>query len=372
MCLGRCKHAGGGETDWSGKPYNTDDPRGKPAKTLAVYLKQMTLGKDAPKDSGSVSVRRVRVLDEDAGQRIDNYLLRECKGVPKSHIYRILRSGEVRVNGGRISQTYRLKMGDEVRIPPVRVAEPAVAPVSQAVASRHDFRIVFEDDALLVIDKPAGIAVHGGSGLSYGVIEALRAQRPQAKFLELAHRLDRETSGLLIIGKKRAALNVIQDGMRNGGLEKRYLTMVSGRWLNALQHVRAPLYKYLTPEGERRVMVREDGKPSHSIVRLLARWERFSLVEVELKTGRTHQIRVHLKSQGFPLLGDDKYGDFPLNKQLARDGLERMFLHAAKLAFDHPVTSERLQLEAALPSELAAFVRRVDLSQKKDYGGAQF
>lgn len=330
----------------------------------------MTLGKDAQKDSGSVQVRRVKVLDEDAGQRIDNFLLRECKGVPKSHIYRILRSGEVRVNGGRIAQTYRLKPGDEVRIPPLRVAE-AAAPVPQGLAARHEFRIVFEDESLLVIDKPAGLAVHGGSGLSYGVIEALRAQRPQAKFLELAHRLDRETSGLLIIGKKRAALNTIQDGMRHGGLEKRYVTMVSGRWLNALQHIRAPLFKYLTPEGERRVMVREDGKPSHSVVRLLNRWERFSLLEVELKTGRTHQIRVHLGSQGFPLLGDDKYGDFPLNKALAREGLERMFLHAAKLAFDHPLTGERLVLEAPLPSELAAFVQQVELTQKNEYRAAQ-
>ncbi|MEN3110107.1 RluA family pseudouridine synthase [Uliginosibacterium paludis] len=331
----------------------------------------MTLGKDAQKDSGSISVRRVRVLEEDAGQRIDNYLMRECKGVPKSHVYRILRSGEVRVNGGRVTQTYRLKAGDEVRIPPVRVAEPVAAPVSSSQAAKHDFRVVFEDDALLVIDKPAGLAVHGGSGLSYGVIEALRAQRPQAKFLELAHRLDRETSGLLIIGKKRAALNAIQDGMRQGGLEKRYLTMVCGRWLNPIQHIRAPLYKYLTPEGERRVMVREDGKPSHSIVRLLGRWEQYSLLEVELKTGRTHQIRVHLKSQGFPLLGDDKYGDFPLNKALAREGLERMFLHAAKLAFNHPVSGERLELEAPLPAELAAFVRQLDLTQKKEYGAAQ-
>lgn len=326
----------------------------------------MTLGKDAPADSGSPVVRRVRVLDEDAGQRIDNFLLRECKGVPKSHIYRILRSGEVRVNGGRISQTYRLKLGDEVRIPPVRVAA-AAAPVAPGVAARNAFEVVFEDEHLLVIDKPAGIAVHGGSGISFGVIEALRAQRPQAKFLELAHRLDRETSGLLIIGKKRAALNTIQDGMRHGGLEKRYLTMVSGRWMNPVQHIRAPLYKFLTPEGERRVMVREDGKPSHSVVRLLQRWERFSLLEVELRTGRTHQIRVHLKSQGFPLLGDDKYGDFSLNKALAQQGLQRMFLHAATLAFDHPATGERLRLQAALPPELAAFVEQVGNSQKKEY-----
>lgn len=331
----------------------------------------MTLGKDRAVEPGGQggfpAVRRVRIGEEDAGQRIDNFLLRECKGVPKSHIYRVLRSGEVRVNAGRISQTYRLQLGDEVRIPPIRVAERPAAPQAQA-AARHEFRVVFEDEALLVIDKPAGLAVHGGSGVSFGVIEALRAQRPQAKFLELAHRLDRETSGLLIVGKKRAALNAVQDGMRRGELEKRYLTMVAGRWMNPLQHVRTPLYKYLTADGERRVMVREDGKPSHSIVRLLQRWERYSLVEVELKTGRTHQIRVHLQSLGFPLLGDDKYGDFPLNKALAQGGLSRMFLHAAMLRFAHPLTGEMLELRAPLPAELADFMRRVEETQKRDYG----
>lgn len=331
----------------------------------------MTLGKDRTGNSGGAgsfpSVRRVKVGEEDAGQRIDNFLLRECKGVPRSHIYRVLRSGEVRVNAGRISQTYRLQAGDEVRIPPIRVAERPEAPQA-AVASRHVFQVVFEDEALLVIDKPAGLAVHGGSGLSFGVIELLRQQRPQAKFLELAHRLDRETSGLLIIAKKRSALNAVQDGMRGGDLEKRYLTMVAGRWQNPLQHIKAALYKYLTPDGERRVMVREDGKPSHSIVRLQQRWENCSLLEVELKTGRTHQIRVHLQSQGFPLLGDDKYGDFPLNKALAQRGLSRMFLHAALLRFAHPVSGEMLELRAPLPPELAEFVRQVDATQKRDYG----
>lgn len=328
----------------------------------------MTLGKTPPSEPKfSVSVRRVVVTEEDAGQRIDNFLLRECKGVPRSHIYRVLRSGEVRVNGGRISQTYRLQAGDEVRIPPIRVAqrEEREAPASIA---RHEFRIVFEDEALLVIDKPAGLAVHGGSGVSFGVIELLRRQRPEARFLELAHRLDRETSGLLIIGKKRSALNHVQDQMRAGGMEKRYLAMVSGRWLNPLQHIKTPLYKYLTEDGERRVMVRADGKPSHSIVRLVRRWERYSLVEVELKTGRTHQIRVHMQSQGFPLLGDDKYGDFALNKTLQKEGLPRMFLHAAILRFTHPVSGERLDLAAPLPEALQAFVTSTEVKQKRDYG----
>ena len=328
----------------------------------------MTLGKTPLSPAQTAhSVRRVLIGEEDAGQRIDNFLLRECKGVPKSHIYRVLRSGEVRVNSGRISQTYRLQIGDEVRIPPIRVAESAPAPAQGAV-QRHAFKVVFEDEALLVIDKPAGLAVHGGSGLSFGVIELLRSQRPEAKFLELAHRLDRETSGLLIIGKKRSALTAVQDAMRQGNMEKRYLAMANGRWMNPLQHIKTALYKYLTEDGERRVMVREDGKASHSIVRLVQRWERFSLVEVELKTGRTHQIRVHLQSQGFPLLGDDKYGDFALNKTLAREGLPRMFLHAALLRLQHPLTGEMLELRAPLPPELANFVSAVDAAQKRDFG----
>lgn len=328
----------------------------------------MTLGKTHQSDSCSTpAVRHLVVSEEDAGQRIDNFLLRECKGVPKSHIYRVLRSGEVRVNSGRISQTYRLQAGDQIRIPPIRVAQRTEETPPVAVA-RHEFRIVFEDEALLVIDKPAGLAVHGGSGVSFGVIELLRRQRPDARFLELAHRLDRETSGLLIIGKRRSALNKIQDAMRAGQMEKRYLAMAAGRWLNPTQHIKAPLYKYLTESGERRVMVRADGKPSHSIVRLVKRWERYSLVEVELKTGRTHQIRVHMQSQGFPLLGDDKYGDFSLNKVLEKEGLPRMFLHAALLRFQHPVSGEMLALSAPLPRELQGFMASVDASQKRDYG----
>ena len=326
-----------------------------------------------------LAVRRVVAGEEDAGQRIDNFLLRECKGVPKSHIYRILRSGEVRVNGGRISQTYRIKAGDELRIPPMRLAQKedrnaATVAVSSKTPPR-DFDIVFEDDSLMVIDKPAGVAVHGGSGVSFGVIEQLRAQRPEARFLELAHRLDRETSGLLIICKRRAALNDVQDQMRAGKIEKRYLTMVRGRWMNALQHVKLSLHKYLTPDGERRVSVNAEGKPSHSIMRLLGRWQLAgqycSLLEVELKTGRTHQIRVHLQHLGFPLLGDDKYGDFPLNKALAKEGLPRMFLHAAILRFHHPVSRELLELRAPLPPDLNNFLAQVGRTQQQEYGDSE-
>lgn len=312
-----------------------------------VYFKMMMEGK-------ANMVRHERIDDSAAAQRIDNYLLRLAKGVPKSHVYRILRSGEVRVNGRRVQPTYRLIVGDEVRIPPLRTATPAAPariPVGAALA------VVYEDDALLVLNKPAGLAVHGGSGVSYGVIEQLRAQRPDSRMLELAHRLDRETSGLLMVAKKRSALTALHDMLREGKMEKRYLALVRGQWLNRLQHIKAPLYKYLTTEGERRVRVSVDeGKPAHSIVRLVQRDSRFSLVEVELKTGRTHQIRVHLSHLGFPLCGDDKYGDFTLNKALESEGLRRMFLHAAKLSLSHPLSGELLSFEAPLPQELRGFL----------------
>jgi 23S rRNA pseudouridine955/2504/2580 synthase len=310
------------------------------------------------KDLERNSVQLVTISDEEAGQRIDNYLLRICKGVPKSHIYRILRSGEVRVNKGRIDQLYRLQTGDVVRIPPIRTAEKAAgsAPVPGA-----EFAIVHEDTHLLVIDKPAGVAVHGGSGVSYGVIEQLRAARPQAKFLELVHRLDRETSGLLLLAKKRSALTHLHDQMREGTTDKRYLTMVAGDWKNPRQHVKLPLHKYTTADGERRVVVQAGGQEAHTVFNLLRKWEGYALLEAELKTGRTHQIRVHLASSGFPILGDEKYGDFALNKQLqkandTRGALKRMFLHAYRITFQHPETGQPLTLTAPLPPECERFL----------------
>jgi 23S rRNA pseudouridine955/2504/2580 synthase len=286
--------------------------------------------------------------------------------VPKSHIYRVLRSGEVRVNKGRVQAEYRVKPGDRVRVPPMRTAE---RPAQAAVPAR-EFEIAFEDEALIVVDKPSGVAVHGGSGVSFGVIEQLRRARPLAKFLELAHRLDRETSGLLVVAKKRMALTKLHDMFRDGGINKRYLALVKGRWRNELQHVKLPLYKYLTAEGERRVSVDAEGKAAHSIVRLVARWENFSLVEVELKTGRTHQIRVHLSHLGFPIAGDDKYGDFPLNKDLQKAGLRRMFLHAAKLALPHPLSGAPVELESPLPLELRSFTDTLEKNEARDYGKA--
>ncbi|WP_312551266.1 RluA family pseudouridine synthase [Massilia sp.] len=310
-----------------------------------------------PPSSQALAAQFVTITEEEAGQRIDNYLLRVCKGVPKSHIYRILRSGEVRVNKGRIDQLYRLEQGDLVRIPPIRVAEKA----SSAAVPGAEFKIVHEDNHLLVIDKPAGVAVHGGSGVSYGVIEQLRAARPEAKFLELVHRLDRETSGLLLLAKKRSALTNLHDQMREGLTDKRYLTAVSGNWVNKRQHVKLPLHKYTTPDGERRVVVQAGGMESHTVFSLLRKWEEFALLEAELKTGRTHQIRVHLASSGFPILGDEKYGDFALNKQLqkateTRGALRRMFLHAHKITFTHPDSGAKMTLQAPLPAECDRFL----------------
>jgi 23S rRNA pseudouridine955/2504/2580 synthase len=270
------------------------------------------------------------------------------------------------VNKGRISAEYRVREGDVVRVPPIRIAEKPVS----APAPARDFAVAYEDDALIVLDKPAGVAVHGGSGVSFGVIEQLRRARPQAKLLELAHRLDRETSGLLIVAKKRSALTRLHDMFRDGKIAKRYLALVKARWMNPTQHVKLPLARYLTEAGERRVAVSREGKEAHSIVRLVARWRNFSLVEVELKTGRTHQIRVHLAHLGFPLAGDDKYGDFALNKDLQKAGLKRMFLHAAKLKLAHPLTGEPLELEAPMPPDLRDFLKRLDANEPRDYGEA--
>ncbi len=303
-----------------------------------------------------IQVQLLTIDEGDAGQRIDNFLLRICKGVPKSHVYRVLRSGEVRVNKGRIDQTYRLQIGDIVRLPPMRVAEKPTMYVPG-----EEFAILFEDSHLLVINKPAGVAVHGGSGVAYGVIEQLRAARPQAKFLELVHRLDRETSGILMLGKKRSALVNMHEQIREGALDKRYLTMVAGDWKNPRQHVKLALHKFTRPDGERRVRVQEGGMESHTVFSLLRKFEHYALLEAELKTGRTHQIRVHLSASGFPILGDDKYGDFALNRELqkaqgTRLALKRMFLHAHQLTFTHPESGKAMTLQAKLPEDCQRFI----------------
>lgn len=315
------------------------------------------------------------IIDEDEhGQRLDNFLLKICKGVPKSHVYRIVRSGEIRVNGRRTDVSYRLQVGDVLRIPPIRIAQKPEEIVAGAEI-KTDLPIIFEDEAMLVVDKPSGVAVHGGSGVSFGVIEALRRQRPQARFLELAHRLDRETSGLLLVGKKRSALVALHDMFREGsiggngrGADKRYLLLVKGRWMDPVRHVKLPLFKYLLDSGERRVRVADNGKASHTVFRLIARWQRFSLLEAELKSGRTHQIRVHCAHLGFPIAGDEKYGDFALNKSLAKEGLKRMFLHAWKMTFPHPLGGQELALQAPLPDALVAFLKAISGTEVQDYG----
>jgi 23S rRNA pseudouridine955/2504/2580 synthase len=311
--------------------------------------------KELSKDSATF----LDVGEDGAGQRIDNFLLKRLKGVPKSHVYRILRSGEVRVNKGRVAAERRLVVGDCVRVPPVRLAER----LEQATVPGREFAVVYEDEAMLVINKPAGVAVHGGSGVSFGVIEQIRQARPTARFLELAHRLDRETSGLLLIGKKRAALTRLHDQFRAGVIDKRYLALVKGCWTDPVRHVKLPLFKYLTSDGERRVRVAPEGKEAHSIMRLQSSWTTpwgaFSLLEVALRTGRTHQIRVHLAHLGFPIVGDEKYGDFALNHDMQKYGLKRMFLHAASLRLPHPLEDEMLSLSAPLPADLIAFIERL-------------
>jgi 23S rRNA pseudouridine955/2504/2580 synthase len=303
------------------------------------------------------------VGEEGEGQRVDNYLTRLLKGVPKSHVYRILRSGEVRVNSGRVGPEHRLKIGDRLRVPPIQVArrEP-VAGAVPAGPSRLAGKILYEDDALLVLDKPAGLAVHGGSGISSGVIEQLRRERPEGRFLELVHRLDRDTSGVLVLAKKRSALTDLHRQLREGAAQKFYLTLAKGRWTDAKRNVKLALHKYVLASGERRVRVQDEGQASQTIFRLKQAFPEFSLLEAELKTGRTHQIRVHLAHLGHPIAGDDKYGDFELNKTLGRRGLKRMFLHACTLTVVHPVSGKPITFAAPLPVDLMTFIDTLKLS----------
>ncbi|HWS76548.1 MAG TPA: RluA family pseudouridine synthase [Quisquiliibacterium sp.] len=302
--------------------------------------------------SARPAVRQLSV-DEDAGagQRLDNFLLRHCRGVPKSHLYRLIRSGQVRVNGGRCRPDDRLEPGDVVRVPPVSVAE---APLASAPAPAVEFPVLHEDAVLLAVDKPAGVAVHGGSGVAHGVIEQLRAARPQAVFLELAHRLDRETSGVLLLGKKRRALLDLHAQLRERRTDKRYLAIVVGRWPLRTKTVQFALHRYLTPEGERRVRVQDGGQAALTRVTGLRQFELpglgvFTLVEAKIETGRTHQIRVHLAHSGFPIAGDDKYGSFELNRALQRAGHRRMYLHAHSISIRHPDDGRPLRLVAPVP-----------------------
>jgi 23S rRNA pseudouridine955/2504/2580 synthase len=303
------------------------------------------------KDLSKPKATWLEVGEESEAQRIDNFLLRELKGVPKSHVYRVLRSGEVRVNSGRVKPEYRLRAGDRVRIPPVRVSARKVPLPGKSEA----LPIVYEDPALIVIDKPSGVAVHGGSGVSFGVIEQLRAARPEAKMLELVHRLDRDTSGLLLIAKKRSALVELHRMLREGEVEKIYVAVVKGVPANKRFDISEPLHKYVNAKGERRVAVREGGMSAVTRINLLHKGKDLSLVELRLLTGRTHQIRVHLAHAGHPVLGDDKYGDFELNRALARQGVKRLFLHARRLGLKHPLDGKAMRLESPLPEDMSGF-----------------
>ena len=326
----------------------------------------------------------VTVTEDYAGTRLDNFLIRYLKGVPKTHVYRIIRSGEVRVNKGRAQADTRVETGDVVRLPPVRTSEradqKAVAIEAAKEVVRHgamstvggfapaaEFPVLFEDDFVLAIDKPAGVAVHGGSGVSFGVIEQLRMARPDAEFLELVHRLDRETSGILLIAKRRMALKLLQEQFRERETDKVYLALVKGNWPANQRVIDKALHKYESPNGERRVKVVPNDHPdalrSITLVKVknTVADGRFTLLEVTIKTGRTHQIRVHLADAGHPIAGDDKYGDFDMNKALQKTSanapsLKRMFLHAWSLKFNHPKLRKVVHLQAELPPELQQFL----------------
>lgn len=341
---------------------------------MAALVKNIIGAKPSP---AATEVRFLTVDEESAGQRLDNFLFRQLKGVPKTHVYRIIRSGEVRINKGRVQAETRLASGDVLRLPPVRVS-PRSEEGASAPAPAREFPVIHEDDALVAIDKPAGVAVHGGSGVSFGVIEQLRRARPAARFLELVHRLDRETSGILLVAKKRSALTALQNQFRERETGKTYLALVEGSWPANKKVLDASLAKYLLPgadgtsdAGERRVRVvakdHPDAMRAVTLVKVLSSFTLkgdtapVSLLSVTIKTGRTHQIRVHLASAGHAIAGDDKYGDFERNRALQKIGLKRMFLHAWLLQFTHPATNERMELRANLPPELHALMPQAAL-----------
>jgi 23S rRNA pseudouridine955/2504/2580 synthase len=321
-------------------------------------------------DLSKDAVNRLAVDEAGAGQRVDNFLVRVLKGVPKSHIYRILRSGEVRVNKLRVKPDARLVLGDVLRIPPIRTGAP-VAGTRKPPPLPTSIPILYEDDCLIAVDKPAGLAVHGGSGVAFGLIEQMRSARPTAKFLELVHRLDRDTSGVILLAKKRSALVALHAALREGRVDKRYQILVKGHWRDAKRAVTLPLTKFLTGDGERRVRVETDGGQAAKTVFYGRKvWAdidpAMSLLEAELFTGRTHQIRVHLTHLGFALAGDEKYGDFAWNKVLAKQGLKRMFLHARRLAFTHPLEEREVEIESALPADLSRFLIALDAKRRGD------
>lgn len=307
------------------------------------------------------AVKMLTISEDEAGQRIDNYLIANLKGVPKSLVYRILRKGEVRVNKGRVKPEYKLQLDDVVRVPPVRVSSKAQVPISTKLnkVSQLEQQILFEDDCLLILNKPSGIAVHGGSGLSFGVIEALRSLRPEARFLELVHRLDRDTSGILLVAKKRSALRSLHEQLRQKTVQKDYLALVRGQWQSHCKVVKAPLLKNELSSGERIVRVSEQGKPSETLFSIEERYHNATLVKASPITGRTHQIRVHSQYAGHPIALDDKYGDTQFDQQITALGLNRLFLHAFSIRFEHPKTGEILRVNAPLQQEMKAILKKL-------------
>lgn len=303
-------------------------------------------------------VKLVEVTDNNSEQRLDNFLITHLKGVPKSHIYRIVRKGEVRVNKGRVDVKYRLVIGDIVRIPPVRLAEPnEVVFVRQGLRDALQQGILYEDDGLIVLNKPAGFAVHGGTGIDSGIIEGLRVLRPEAHFLELVHRLDRDTSGCLLIAKKRSALRSLHELFRTDQVQKTYIALLAGQWARKKLVVTAPLLKNINKGGERMVVISQAGKEAETLFRRLRLFADATLVEASPKTGRTHQIRVHAASLGHPIVGDDRYGLDDINKGFKKRGYNRMFLHAETLRFQHPTTGELVKFSAPLPQQLESLLQ---------------
>jgi 23S rRNA pseudouridine955/2504/2580 synthase len=312
----------------------------------------------------NTTVHTVTISADMAGQRIDNFLLQYLKGVPKSLIYRIVRKGEVRVNKKRIKAEYKIQADDLVRIPPIKreaKASPHVNPKLAQVA-RLEGAIVFEDERILAVNKPTGLAVHGGSGLQFGMIEGLRALRPQQDFLELVHRIDRDTSGLILVAKKRSALRHLHEQLRDKKMQKRYHALVTGQWPQHRHKVKAPLYKNTLQSGERMVQVRDDGKPSETRYRVLQSFADATLIEASPITGRTHQIRVHCQYAGHAIIGDAKYCDSEINADFAHRGCPRLFLHAAALAFIHPGTKEPMRLMAKYDDTLKHILNVLEAS----------
>ncbi|MGZ8189808.1 MAG: 23S rRNA pseudouridine(955/2504/2580) synthase RluC [Methylococcaceae bacterium] len=308
--------------------------------------------------SASPKVQLIEITEDNSEQRLDNFLITRLKGVPKSRIYRLVRKGEVRVNKGRVDVKYRLVTGDIVRIPPVRMAERTEESyITQNLKDALQQGILFEDDSFLIINKPAGFAVHGGSGVSSGIIEGLRLLRPEARFLELVHRLDKDTSGCLLIAKKRSALRQLHELFRDDNIHKTYIALLSGKWARKKLVVNAPLLKNISQGGERMVVISQAGKEAETLFRRLKLFPDSTLVEASPKTGRTHQIRVHAASLGHPIVGDDRYGLDEVNKVFKGRGYKRMFLHAATLSFQHPVSGTPMTVSAPLPQQLEQLLK---------------